>query len=97
MELKPLDDKVVVKLEKVIESKTEFGLIIPGSAEEKPTEGVVVAVGPGLRLDNGQIVTPDVSVGDKVLFAKYQGTPINENGEELLILAYRDVLAVLEK
>jgi chaperonin GroES len=64
--------------------------------EEKPQEAIVVAVGPGLMLGNGQMMIPDVSVGDKVLFSKYQGTDVSNDGEDYLILAYRDILAILD-
>lgn len=91
--LKPTDDKVIVK---VIypEQVSSSGLIL-AAEQEKSDQAEVVAVGPGLLLGNGDLMVPDVSVGDKVIFAKYQGTEIDHDGETLLILAYRDILAVL--
>lgn len=93
--IKPVDDKVIVKPIIEQEKTTASGFIIPGLQEEKPTEGIVVGVGPGLMLDNGVLMVPDVSVGDKVVFAKYQGTEVEFDGETYLILAYRDILAVI--
>ena len=94
--LKPMEDKVVVKPIKENETTSTSGLII-SRAEEKPSEAIVVAVGPGIILGNGQKLVPDVSVGDKVVFAKYQGTEVEHDGESYLILAYRDIVAVLEE
>jgi chaperonin GroES len=92
--LKPMEDKVVVKTIKE-DKTTKSGFILTSLSEEKPQEAVVVAVGPGLMLGNGQMMIPDVSVGDKVLFSKYQGTEVSNDGEDYLILAYRDILAIL--
>ncbi len=92
--LKPLDDKVIVELEKGQEQTTSYGLIL-ASSEEKPNTGVVVAVGPGLMLDNGVLMKPDLEVGNKVMFAKFSGTEYSEDGKDYLILAYRDILVVL--
>ena len=93
--LKPLEDKIVLKVEKEAEKTSAGGLVIQTMQEEKPQEAVVVAVGPGITFGNGEKLVPDVSVGDKVLFSKYQGTEITVDGEDYLILAYRDVLAVI--
>jgi chaperonin GroES len=93
--IKPLEDRVVLKVEKEAEKTSAGGLIIQTMQEEKPQEAVVVAVGPGITFGNGEKLVPDVSVGDKVLFSKYQGTEITVDGEDYLILAYRDVLAVI--
>lgn len=93
--LKPLEDKVIVELPKAEDKVHTSGLIIAGSADEKPNEAVVVAVGPGLTFGNGEKLVPDVSIGDKVIFAKYQGTEIDHDGKKYLILSYRDILAVL--
>jgi chaperonin GroES len=93
--IKPLYDKVVVEVIKEEEKTTSSGFIIPGLSDEKPSEAIVVAVGPGLQLDNGVLMVPDVSVGDKVAFAKFSGTEYSENGKSYLILPYRDILAVL--
>ena len=95
MNLKPLNDRVLVKrLES--EDKTAGGLYIPDTAKEKPQEGEVVAVGPGRFNDEGDERIPmDVNVGDKVIFSKYGGTEVKYGGEELLILSARDILAVI--
>jgi chaperonin GroES len=93
--IKPIEDKVVIKPIIEQEKKTASGFILAGSKEEKPSEGIVVAVGPGLVLGNGNVMVPDVSVGDKVVFAKYQGTEVEHDGENYLILAYRDIFAVI--
>ncbi len=95
--IKPLYDKVVVEVIRDIEQTTASGLIIPGLAEEKPNEAFVIAVGPGLELDNGVMMIPDVKPGDKVVFAKYQGHEFKDNGKDYLILAYRDILAIVEE
>ena len=95
--IKPLDDKVVVEVLKEEEKTTASGFIIPGLAEEKPNEAIVVAVGPGLRLDNGVLMVPDVKVGDRVVFSKYQGHEVKDGGKDYLILAYRDIVAVIEE
>ena len=93
--LKPMEDKVVLKAVKE-EKVTASGFVLTSLSEEKPQEAIVVAVGPGLLLGNGQMMVPDVSVGDKVLFSKYQGTEIKHDGEDYLIVAYRDIFAVLD-
>lgn len=93
--IKPLNDKVVVKVIKEQEKTTSSGLVLAGMQEEKPSEAIVVAVGPGLELDNGVLMKPDLNVGDKVAFAKYQGTEVQFDGEDYLILAYRDIVAVI--
>lgn len=95
MALRPLEDKVIVKVEKEAEQTTASGLVLAGVADEKPNEATVVAVGPGVTFANGTKLVPDVKVGDKVLFAKYQGTEIEHEGESLIILAYRDIQAIL--
>jgi chaperonin GroES len=96
MEIKPLNDKVVVKVIKEAEKTTSSGFLLSLS-EEKPNEAIVVAVGPGLLLDNGVLMKPDLNVGDKVAFAKYQGTELELGGQDYLILAYRDIVAVIEE
>lgn len=93
--IKPLEDKVVLELPAKEEKTTNFGLIIAGSAEEKPQEAIVVAVGPGATFANGDKMKLDVSPGDKVIFSKYQGTEITHEGKDYLIIAYRDIFAVL--
>ena len=92
--IKPLEDRLVIKAVEA-EQTTASGLVIPDTAKEKPQEGNVIAVGPGRVDDNGNRVPLDVSVGDKVIFSKYGGTEIKYDGEDLLILSARDVLAVV--
>lgn len=96
MNLKPLGDRVVVK---VLESeeRTKAGIVIPDTAKEKPQKGKVIAVGPGrANEETGQRIPVDVKVGDTIIFAKYGGTEIKLEGEEYLILSERDILAILE-
>lgn len=93
--LKPMEDKVVVKTIKE-EKTTDSGFVLTSLSDEKPQEAIVVSVGPGLLLGNGQMMVPDVRVGDKVLFSKYQGTEVTHEGEDYLVLAYRDIFAVLD-
>lgn len=93
--IKPLEDKVVLEIPKKEEKTTQFGLIIAGSAEEKPSEAIVVAVGPGATFADGTKMTIDLNVGDKVVFSKYQGTEITHDNKEYLIIAYRDIFAVI--
>jgi chaperonin GroES len=95
MNLKPLGDRLVVE-PKEREQTTASGLILPETAAEKPQEGEVLAVGPGRRDDDGERIRMDVSVGDRVLYAKYGGTEIKIDGKKLLILKESDVLAILE-
>ena len=93
MTLQPLEDRIVVKASEA-ETQTASGLVIPDSAKEKPQQGEVLAVGPGRRSEtSGDIITVDVSVGDVVVYSKYGGTEITVDGEDLLILSQRDVLA----
>lgn len=93
MNLQPLEDRIVVRPAEA-EEKTASGLVIPDTAKEKPQQGEVLAVGPGRRADNGELIPMDVKVGDKVVYSKYGGTEITIDGEDLLILAARDVLAI---
>ena len=96
LNLKPLGDRLVVKpLEE--EEVTPSGIVLPETAKEKPQKGEVLAVGPGARDDDGKRIEMDVSVGDKVLFAKYGGTEIKIDTEKLLILRESDVLAILDE
>jgi chaperonin GroES len=93
MNLQPLDDRIVVRPSEA-EEKTASGLVIPDTAKEKPQQGEVLAVGPGRRADNtGDLIPLDISVGDTVVYSKYGGTEITFEGEDLLILTGRDVLA----
>ncbi len=94
MDLKPLGDRIVVKPQDEMESRTESGLVIPDTAKEKPQLGEVLAVGPG-EFKDGDRVPVDVNVGDVVFYSKYGGTEVKHNGEDLLILSSRDVLAIL--
>ncbi|HKZ55481.1 MAG TPA: co-chaperone GroES [Anaerolineales bacterium] len=96
LKIKPLGDRLVVKpLE--MEEVTPSGIVLPETAKEKPQKGEVLSVGPGARDDEGKRVQMDVSVGDKVLFAKYGGTEIKLDSEKLLILRESDILAILEE
>jgi chaperonin GroES len=95
MNLQPLEDRIVVRPAEA-EEKTASGLVIPDSAKEKPQQGEVLAVGPGRRSDSGELIPLDISVGDRVVYSKYGGTEITIEGEDLLILAGRDVLAVVK-
>ena len=96
MKLKPLGDRLVVKV-LTREEKTKGGIVLPVTAIEKPTEGEVVAVGTGKILDNGQKQPVEVKVGDRIIFSKYAGTEVTVDGEELVIFSERDVLAIIEK
>ena len=93
--LKPLNDRIVVKA-LTPEEKTAGGIILPDSAQEKPQEAEVVAVGPGKTLDNGKVVTLEVKPGDKIIYAKYGGTEVKIGGDEYVILRQDDVLAIKE-
>jgi chaperonin GroES len=97
MKLHPLDDRIVVRPGES-EETTASGLVIPDTAKEKPQQGEVLAVGPGRRAENtGEVIPLDVKVGDTVVYSKYGGTEITVDGEDLLILSGRDVLAKLDK
>jgi chaperonin GroES len=96
MNLKPLQDRVLV--ERVdSEDKTKGGIIIPDTAQEKPMEGKVLAVGGGARNENGQIVALDVKKGDRILFGKWSGTEVKIDGKELLIMKESDIMGIIEK
>ncbi len=95
MKIKPLHDRVLVRrLEE--EERTAGGIIIPDTAKEKPTKGEVVAAGPGARDENGKVQPLDVKEGDVVLFAKWGGTEVTVEGEELLIMKESDILGIIE-
>jgi chaperonin GroES len=97
MNLQPLEDRIVVRPNES-EETTASGLVIPDTAKEKPQQGEVLAVGPGRRSDTtGEIIPIDVKVGDTVVYSKYGGTEIVVEGEDLLILTGRDVLAKVAK
>jgi chaperonin GroES len=93
--LKPLGDRVVIK-PSGREETTKSGLVIPDTAKEKPQEGTIIAVGPGRTDDDGERIQMDVKVGDKVLFAKYAGTEMKIDDDDLLILSEKDILAIVE-
>ena len=96
MKFRPLHDRVVVRrLEG--EEKTAGGIIIPDTAEEKPSEGEVIAIGPGARDEHGKLVPLDVKQGDRVLFGKWSGTEVKLDGQELLIMKESDIMGVIEK
>lgn len=96
MKIRPLHDRVVVR-RKEEETTTAGGIVLPGSAQEKPNQGVVVAVGNGRVLDNGDVRAVDVKVGDTVVFGKYAGSDtIRVDGEDLIILSENDIKAVIE-
>ena len=97
MNLKPLDDRIVVRPNEA-EQTTSSGLVIPDTAKEKPQQGEVLAAGPGRRSEQtGEVIPLDVKVGDTVVYSKYGGTEIAVDGEDLLILSSRDVLAIASK
>ena len=95
MKFRPLHDRILLRrLEQ--EEKTAGGIIIPDTAQEKPMEGEIVAVGTGLRDDKGNVVPLDVKEGDLVLFSKWSGTEVTINGEDLLVMKESDVMGVVE-
>jgi chaperonin GroES len=91
---RPLHDRVVVKRIDA-EEKSKGGIIIPDTAKEKPSQGQVIAVGPGGRDESGKVITPDVKAGDKVLFGKWTGTEVVLDGEDLLIMKESDIMGVI--
>jgi chaperonin GroES len=95
MAFRPLHDRVVVR-RVGSEEKTAGGIIIPDTAQEKPQEGEIVAVGPGGRTEDGKALPMDVKVGDRVLFGKWSGTEVTIDGEELLIMKESDIMGVIE-
>ena len=95
MKFRPLHDRVVVKrLEE--DTKTKGGIIIPDTAQEKPMQGTIIAVGPGGRDEAGKLIPIDLKKGDKILFGKWSGTEVKIDGEDLLIMKESDVMGVLE-
>lgn len=94
MKFRPLHDRVVVERVKE-DTKTAGGIIIPDTATEKPSEGIVVATGPGARGEDGKIVALDVKKGDRVLFGKWGGTEVKIDGKELLIMKESDIMGVI--
>jgi chaperonin GroES len=91
---RPLHDRVVVRRIEA-DTKTAGGIIIPDSAQEKPQQGEIVAVGPGGRDESGKLIPIDVKVGDKVLFGKWSGTEVKLDGQELLIMKESDIMGVV--
>ncbi len=94
MNIRPLHDRIIVK--RVEEETTSAGgIVLPGSATEKPSEGEVLAVGNGKQLDNGDVRALEVKVGDKVLFGKYSGNEVKIDGEELIVMREEDIMGIL--
>ena len=94
MSFRPLHDRVLVRrIEE--DEKTAGGIIIPDTAKEKPSEGEIVATGPGARNEDGEILPLDVKVGDRILFGKYSGTEVKIDGEDMLIMREADVLGIV--
>ncbi len=94
MSIKPIGDKIAIK-PVAAEEVTKGGIVLPGSAQEKPQQGEVIAVGGGILLQSGERAPLEVKVGDKVVYAKYAGTEVKFNGEEFVILSEKDILVVL--
>ena len=95
MKIRPLHDRVIIK-RKEEERTSPGGIVIPDSATEKPIKGEVVAVGHGKILENGEVRSLDVKVGDKILFGKYSGTEVKVDGDDLLVMREEDIMAVIE-
>ena len=95
MKLRPLQDRVIIKRE-AEEQKTAGGIVLPGTATEKPSRGEVVAVGNGKVLNSGDVKALDVKVGDKVLFGKFSGSEVEVDGEEYLVMREDEIMAVIE-
>jgi chaperonin GroES len=94
MNIRPLHDRIIVK--RVEEETTSAGgIVLPGSATEKPSEGEVLAIGNGKQLDNGDVRALEVKVGDKVLFGKYSGNEVKIDGEELIVMREEDIMGIL--
>jgi chaperonin GroES len=93
--LRPLGDRVVIKPTER-EEVTKSGIVLPDTAKEKPQEGTIIAAGPGKVLDDGKREPMDVKKGDKVLYAKYAGTEFKIEGDDLLIVSQKDILAIVE-
>lgn len=95
MNIRPLQDRVVVRRTEE-ETRSAGGIVIPDSAAEKPSQGEVIAVGPGKKLDNGSVQEVDLKAGDKILFGQYSGSTVKIDGEELLIMNESEVFGVIE-
>ncbi len=96
MKFRPLHDRVVVR-RVTAEEKTAGGIIIPDTAQEKPSQGEAIAVGPGGRDESGKIIPIDIKVGDRVLFGKWSGTEVKIDGQDLLIMKESDIMTVLDE
>jgi chaperonin GroES len=94
MKIRPLHDRVIVKRVEE-ETTTPGGIVLPGSAAEKPSQGIVMAVGAGKQLDNGTVRKLEVKEGDKVLFGKYSGNEVKVDGEELIVMREEDIMGIL--
>ncbi|OOZ41567.1 co-chaperone GroES [Solemya pervernicosa gill symbiont] len=95
MNIRPLHDRVLVRRMEE-ETTTASGIVLPGSATEKPNQGEVIAAGKGKILENGEVRQMDVKVGDKVLFGQYAGTAVKVDGEELMMMTEADIMGVVE-
>ena len=95
MNIRPLQDRVVVRRVEE-ETKSAGGIVLPGTATEKPSQGEVLAVGPGKKLDDGSVMPVDLKAGDKILFGQYAGSTVKIDGEELLIMNESEVFGVVE-
>jgi chaperonin GroES len=95
MNFRPLHDRVIIR-RVTAEERSSGGIIIPDTAQEKPMQGEVIAVGPGARNEQGQIVALDVKAGDRILFGKWSGTEVKLDGEELLIMKESDIMGIIE-
>ena len=96
MKFRPLQDRVLIRSVGQ-EDKTARGIIIPDTAKEKPTEGEIIAIGPGARSDDGKLCPLDVRIGDRVLFGKWSGTEIKLGGEDLVIMKESDIMGIIQR
>ena len=94
MSIRPLHDRVIVKRVEE-ETTTAGGIVLPGSAAEKPSQGIILAVGSGKALDNGTVRALEVKVGDKVLFGKYSGNEVKVDGDDLIVMREEDIMGIL--
>jgi chaperonin GroES len=95
MKIRPLHDRVVVR--RMEEERTSpGGIVLPDAATEKPSQGEIIAVGNGKKLDNGETIALDVKVGDKVMFGKFSGTEVKVDGEDVLVMREEDIMGVIE-
>ena len=95
MKLRPLQDRVLIRLVAPV-AKSAGGILIPDTAQEKPMEGEIVAVGPGARNESGKVVPLDVKAGDRILFGKWSGTEIKLGGEDLIIMKESDIMGIID-